>query len=69
MSKEERIAYINRVYNLACAKGICTTRAEFSRLLGFNPTTISAAMKVEKRTDVAKIKVNVLRQVTGMKLT
>lgn len=30
--------------------------------------TISAAMKVEKRTYVAKLKVNVLRPVTGMKL-
>ena len=31
--------------------------------------TISAAMKVERRTYVAKLKVTVLRQVTGMKLT
>ena len=31
--------------------------------------TISAAMKAEKRTYVAKLKVTVLRQVTGMKLS
>ncbi len=31
--------------------------------------TISAALKAEKRTYVAKLKVNVLRQVTGMKLS
>ena len=70
MSKEERIAYINRVYNLACAKGICTTRAEFARLLGFNPTTLSAAMKTrpEYLTDKMMGKVKLFATSNGLEV-
>ena len=41
---DEKIAYINRVYALACARGLCKTKAEFADLLGINRTTLSGAM-------------------------
>lgn len=40
----DKIAYINRVYALACARGLCKTKAEFADLLGINRTTLSGAM-------------------------
>ena len=39
------MTYVNRVYGLACAKGLCKTRVEFARLLDINPTTLSGAMR------------------------
>ena len=41
---DDKIAYINRVYALACARGLCKTKAEFADLLGINRTTLSGAM-------------------------
>lgn len=53
MTKEEKMAYVNRIFNLACAKGICKTKAEFARMLDINPTTLSGAMgsRPENLTD------------------
>lgn len=45
MTLEEKMTYVNRVYGLACAKGLCKTRVEFARLLDINPTTLSGAMR------------------------
>ena len=44
MSLEEKSAYVNRIFGLACSKGLCKTRVEFARLLDINPTTLSGAM-------------------------
>lgn len=60
MTYEEKLAYVNRIFNLACAKGLCKTRAEFAKLIDFNPTTLSGAMsgsRPENLTDkmVAKV--------------
>ena len=44
MNYEEKVAFIGRVFNLARARGLCTTRAEFAQLLKLNPTTLSAAV-------------------------
>ncbi len=44
MTYEENLAYINKIYGLACAKGLCRTRAEFAKLIDFSPTTLSGAM-------------------------
>ena len=38
------MAFVGRVYGLACAKGICKNRTEFARLLDINPSSLSAAM-------------------------
>lgn len=48
MSLEEKTAYVNRVFGLACAKGLCKTRVEFARLLDLNTTTLSGAMNGRK---------------------
>jgi len=45
MTIEEKVAYVNRVYGLACAKGLCNTRTEFAKILDINPTTLSGAMR------------------------
>lgn len=45
MTLEEKMTYVNRVYGLACAKGLCKTRVEFAHLLDINPTTLSGAMR------------------------
>ena len=60
MNYEEKTAYIGKVFNLARAKGLCTTRAEFAKLLNLNPTTLSGAVsgsRPENLTDkmVAKV--------------
>lgn len=44
MSLDEKSAYVNRIFGLACSKGLCKTRVEFARLLDINPTTLSGAM-------------------------
>jgi phage repressor protein C with HTH and peptisase S24 domain len=44
MTTEEKMAFVGRVYGLACAKGICKNRTEFARLLEINPSSLSAAM-------------------------
>lgn len=60
MTNLEKMAYINKVYALACVKGLCKTKAEFANLLNFNPTTLSGAMgsRPENLTDnmIAKVK-------------
>jgi len=60
MTNLEKMAYINKVFGLACAKGLCRTRAEFAKLLDFNPTTLSGAMgsRPDNLTDsmIAKVK-------------
>ena len=43
-TNSEKLAFLSRVYGLACARGLCKTRAEFARLLELNPSTLSAAM-------------------------
>ena len=50
---DTKTAYINRVYALACARGLCKTKAEFADLLGINRTTLSGAMgsRPENLTD------------------
>ena len=50
---EAKIAYINRVYALACARELCKTKAKFADLLGVNRTTLSGAMgsRPENLTD------------------
>ena len=44
MTIEEKKEYINRIFNLACAKGVCRTRQDFAALLEIHYTTISSAM-------------------------
>ena len=44
LTDQEKIAYLNRVFSLACAKGLCKTRGEFCKLLDINPSTLSGAM-------------------------
>ena len=44
MRKEEKVAYIYKVYGLACAKGLCKNRTEFARLLDINPSSLSAGL-------------------------
>ena len=44
MNLEEKMSYVNRIYGLACAKGLCKTRSEFAGLLDINRTTLSGAM-------------------------
>ena len=44
MTIEEKMAYVNRIFSLACAKGLCKTRAEFAKLLDVNPASLSGAM-------------------------
>ena len=60
MTNLEKMAYVNKVYALACVKGLCRTKAEFANLLNFNPTTLSGAMgsRPENLTDnmIAKVK-------------
>lgn len=60
MTLEEKLAYVNRIYGLACAKGLCKTRSDFARLLDINRTSLSNAMSTrpEYLTDrmVGKVK-------------
>ena len=49
MTTEEKQSYILRIYNLACARGLCRTRQEFSGLLEMNYSTISSAMSGNER--------------------
>lgn len=49
MELEERKSYILRIYNLASAKGLCRTRAEFATLVGTNPSVLSAALNGNER--------------------
>lgn len=42
---EEKINYLNRIFSLARAKGLCKTQGEFADLLGMNASTMSGAMK------------------------
>lgn len=44
MTKEEKTAYLNRIYGLACAKGLCKTKGEFAKLIDINQSSLSAAM-------------------------
>lgn len=44
MTIDEKIAYVTRIYGLACARGLCKTKTEFAKLLGVNPTTLSGAL-------------------------
>lgn len=44
MTIDEKIAYVTRIYGLACAKGLCKSKTEFAKLLGINPTTLSGAL-------------------------
>lgn len=41
---EDNGAVITRIYNLARLKGLCNTKAEFSKLTGLNRATTSMAM-------------------------
>ena len=45
----EKADFINRIYSLARAKGLCKTQGEFADLLGMNKSTISAAMNGTER--------------------
>lgn len=49
----EKLAFLNRVYGMACARGLCKTRAEFARLIEVTPSVLSAAMgsRPESLTD------------------
>ena len=49
MTAEEKQSYIIRIYNLACARGLCRTKQEFSGLLEMNYSTISSAMNGNER--------------------
>jgi len=40
----DKLAFVNRVFGLACARGLCKTKSEFARLLEINPSVLSAAM-------------------------
>lgn len=44
MTTEQKTAYVNKVFSLACAKGLCKSRSDFARLLDINPTSLSAAI-------------------------
>ena len=44
MTLDDKHAYVNRIFGLACSKGLCRTRLEFAHLLDINPTTLSGAM-------------------------
>ena len=44
MEKEEKIAYLKKVYSLAVLKGLCSTRKEFAALVGINDKTLSSAV-------------------------
>ena len=44
MKLEDKIAYVNKVYGLACAKGLCKNRTEFARLIDINPSSLSAGL-------------------------
>ena len=49
MTTEEKKEYINRIFNLACARGLCRTKNEFSAMLEIHYTTISSAMNGNER--------------------
>ena len=53
MTKDEKLTYVNKVYGLACARGLCRSRTDFAKLLDINPTTLSAALgsRPENLTD------------------
>ena len=44
MTKEEKIAYVKRIYGLSVAKGLCNSMADFARLLDVSPTTLSSGL-------------------------
>lgn len=69
MNYEEKTAYIGKVFNLARAKGLCTTRAEFAKLLNLNPTTLSGAVsgsRPENLTDKMLAKVAMFAGENGL---
>ena len=49
MSPEEKKTYIQRIYNLASAEGLCRTKTEFASLLEINYTSLSSAMSGNER--------------------
>lgn len=42
--------FVNRIYSLARAKGLCKTQNEFAELLGMNKSTISSAINGGERS-------------------
>lgn len=46
---ETRKDYVNRVYNEACARGLCRRQKEFAALLGMDASTISSALNGNER--------------------
>lgn len=52
---EEKQEYLQRVYALAAAKGMCRTQKEFAGLLGIDPTNLSAAMNANPRALTDKL--------------
>ena len=68
MTIEERRAFVNRVYGLACAKGLCSTKTEFARLLDVNPSNLSAALRTrpEYLTDLLIGKVQAFASANGL---
>lgn len=65
---EEKIAYLNRIYSLARARGLCKKQGEFAALLGMNASTISGAMQGKERylTDNFLRRVSVWAQQMGL---
>lgn len=59
---------MNRVYGLACAKELCTTKTEFARLLEVNPSNLSAALRTrpEYLTDQLIGKVQAFASANGL---
>lgn len=68
MSIDERRAFVNKVYGLACAKELCTTKTEFARLLEVNPSNLSAALRTrpEYLTDQLIGKVRAFASANGL---
>ena len=52
---EEKQEYLQRVYALAAAKGMCRTQKEFAGLLGIDHTNLSAAMNANPRALTDKL--------------
>lgn len=61
MAMNDKSEFINRIYLLARAKGLCHTQGEFATLLGMNDSTISGAMNGAERN----LTENLIRRVTS----
>ena len=46
---EEKVEYLQKVYHLACSRGMCTMQKEFAELLGVSRAGLSAAMNGDPR--------------------